>query len=298
MIDGLLEKLFNCNLLAEDELSFLCEKAQEILMSEPNVISLNAPLTVCGDIHGQFQDLLELFKVSGLPPLTKFLFLGDYVDRGFHSVEVLSLLLALKIKHPTSIYLLRGNHESRQITQVYGFYDECIRKYGSINAWRLFTDLFDYFPVSCLIDDEIFCMHGGLSPSFSTIDEIREMDRKKEIPHSGAMCDLLWSDPDNKNGWGNSPRGAGFTFGPDVTKKFNETNNIKMICRAHQLVMQGYMYHHEEACVTVFSAPNYCYRCGNLGTVLEVGEKGQKDFLTFEQAPKDEEDVKIPDYFL
>ncbi|KAM0687330.1 Serine/threonine-protein phosphatase PP2A-4 catalytic subunit [Conglomerata obtusa] len=298
MIDEYLEKLFNCTILTETELTILCAKAQEIFITEPNVLSLNAPLTICGDVHGQFQDLLELFKVSGLPPQTKFLFLGDYVDRGYHSIEVLSLLLALKVKHPTYIYLLRGNHESRQITQVYGFYDECIRKYGSINAWRLFTDLFDFLPVSALVDNEMFCMHGGLSPSFTTIDEIRELDRQKEIPHSGSMCDLLWSDPDNKNGWGNSPRGAGFTFGPDITKKFNETNNIKMICRAHQLVMQGYMWHHEEACVTVFSAPNYCYRCGNLGTVLEVGEKGQKDFLVFEQAPKEENDMKIPEYFL
>ncbi|KAM0675734.1 hypothetical protein GVAV_000509 [Gurleya vavrai] len=298
MIDEYLDKLFNCILLTEAEVTNLCQKAQEIFLTEPNVLNLSAPLTICGDVHGQFQDLLELFKVSGLPPHTKFLFLGDYVDRGYHSIEVLSLLLALKIKHPQHVFLLRGNHESRQITQVYGFYDECIRKYGSINTWRLFTDLFDYLPVSALVDGEMFCMHGGLSPSFNTIDDIREMDRLKEVPHSGAMCDLLWSDPDNKNGWGNSPRGAGFTFGPDITKKFNETNGIKMICRAHQLVMQGYMWHHDETCVTVFSAPNYCYRCGNLGTVLEVGEKGQKDFLVFEQAPKKDDDAKIPEYFL
>lgn len=298
MIDHFLTKLFNCQLLEEHEIIQLCQLSTELFSKEPNVINLSAPLTICGDIHGQFYDLIELFKVSGLPPRTTFLFLGDYVDRGYHSIEVISLLLCLKLKHPNHVHILRGNHESRQITQVYGFYDECIRKYGATDVWKLFTDLFDFFPVSAIVNNEIFCLHGGLSPSFETIDELREMDRKKEVPHTGMMCDLLWSDPDVKTGWGNSPRGAGFTFGPDITKKFNETNGTKMICRAHQLAMNGYMYHHDEACVTVFSAPNYCYRCGNLGTVLEISEMGEKEFLVFEQAPKENEESRIPNYFL
>lgn len=294
----MLIRLTSCQLLTENELRELINKAIEILRDEPNVLNLSGPITVCGDIHGQFYDLMELFKVSGFPPRTNFLFLGDYVDRGLHSIEVITLLLALKVKFPTRVHLLRGNHESRQITQMYGFYDECIRKYGNVLVWRMLTDLFDYLPVSALINNEMFCLHGGLSPSFTTIDEIRQMDRLKEVPHVGMMCDLLWSDPDSKTGWGNSPRGAGFMFGPDITAKFNEKNGIKMICRAHQLAMEGYLWHHDKGCLTIFSAPNYCYRCGNLGTVLEVSEKGDQEFLVFEQAPKMENETKIPDYFI
>jgi len=150
--------------------------------------------------------------------------------------------------------------------------------------------------VAAIIDNEIFNVHGGLSPVLN-IDELKELDRKKEIPHSGMMCDILWSDPDFKNGFGNSPRGAGFMFGPDVTRKFCENNGFKTLCRAHQLAMNGYMTHHDEQVVTVFSAPNYCYRCGNLATVMEVSENGVSEFVVFESAPKEEEEINVIDYF-
>lgn len=151
---------------------------------------------VCGDIHGQFYDLKELFKVGGDVPETNYLFMGDFVDRGFYSVETFLLLLALKVRYPDRITLIRGNHESRQITQVYGFYDECLRKYGSILVWRYCTEIFDYLSLSAIIDGKIFCVHGGLSPSIQTLDQIRTIDRKQEVPHDGPMCDLLWSDPE------------------------------------------------------------------------------------------------------
>jgi serine/threonine-protein phosphatase 4 catalytic subunit len=124
--------------------------------------------------------------------------LGDFVDRGFYSVETFLLLLALKVRHPDRIALIRGNHESRQITQVYGFYDECMRKYGSANVWRYCTEIFDYLSLAALVQERIFCVHGGLSPDISQIDEIRAIDRKQEVPHEGGMCDLMWSDPDGK----------------------------------------------------------------------------------------------------
>jgi serine/threonine-protein phosphatase 4 catalytic subunit len=181
-------------------------------------------VTICGDIHGQFYDLMELFQVGGDCPQTNYLFMGDFVDRGFYSVETFLLLLALKVRYPDRIYLIRGNHESRQITQVYGFYDECLRKYGSVNVWRYCTDIFDYLSLSALVDNEVFCVHGGLSPTITTIDQIRAIDRKQEVPHEGAMCDLLWSDPEDVQGWGLSPRGAGYLFGDDVCKQFNENN--------------------------------------------------------------------------
>jgi len=128
-------------------------------------VNLRAPITICGDIHGQFYDLLELFKMGGSIPDTNYLFMGDYVDRGYHSVETLSLMLAFKVRYRDRITILRGNHESRQVTQVYGFYDECIKKYGNANVWKIFTDLFDFLPLTALVEGKIFCMHGGLSPS-------------------------------------------------------------------------------------------------------------------------------------
>ena len=179
--------------------------------------------------------------------------LGDYVDRGYYSVETVTLLVALKIRYPQRMTILRGNHESRQITQVYGFYDECLRKYGNANVWKFFTDLFDYLPLTALIDNQIFCLHGGLSPSIDTLDNIRALDRIQEVPHEGPMCDLLWSDPDDRCGWGISPRGAGYTFGQDISEAFNHNNGLTLVARAHQLVMEGYNWSQDRNVVTIFS---------------------------------------------
>ncbi|XP_048411737.2 serine/threonine-protein phosphatase 4 catalytic subunit isoform X2 [Stegostoma tigrinum] len=195
-LDHQIEQLMRCELIKESEVKVLCAKAREILAEESNVQQVDSPVTVCGDIHGQFYDLKELFKVGGDIPETNYLFMGDFVDRGFYSVETFLLLLALKVRYPDRITLIRGNHESRQITQVYGFYDECLRKYGSITVWRYCTEIFDYLSLSAVVDGKIFCVHGGLSPSIQTLDQIRTIDRKQEVPHDGPMCDLLWSDPE------------------------------------------------------------------------------------------------------
>lgn len=201
-------------------------------------MSLKGPITICGDVHGQFHDLIELFRIGGDIPYTNYLFMGDYVDRGFYSVETIILLVCLKIKYPSRLTLLRGNHESRQITQVYGFYDECLRKYGNANVWKMFTDLFDFLPLCALVENQIVCMHGGLSPGLDSLDDIKHLDRFQEVPHEGPMCDLLWSDPDERSGWGISPRGAGYTFGLDISESFNRKNGLSLVARAHQLVME------------------------------------------------------------
>ncbi|XP_036620057.1 serine/threonine-protein phosphatase 2A catalytic subunit beta isoform-like [Trichosurus vulpecula] len=281
-----IKQLNNCKLLDENRVQTLCEKAKEILVKESNVQEISCPITVCGDVHGQFQDLLQIFTIGGEIPDKNYLFLGDYVDRGLYSVETMTFLISLKVQYPKYITLLRGNHESRDITQVYGFYDECEKKYGNANVWKYFTDLFDYLPLTALVDGQIFCVHGGLSPSIDTLDHIRALDRFKEITLSGPICDLLWSDPDDFEGWGPSPRGAGYTFGPDITEIFSWTNGLSLITRGHQLVQDGYFWHHNEKMVTIFSAPNYCNRFGNRGAIMELDDPIKYSFLQFDQAPQ------------
>ncbi|RIA89489.1 serine/threonine-protein phosphatase [Glomus cerebriforme] len=286
-LDACISQLLQKQLLAESLLKEICEKTKELLMNESNCVSISAPVTVesVGDIHGQFYDLIEIFRIGGYCPSTNYLFLGDYVDRGLFSVETISLLTCLKLRYPQRVQLVRGNHESRAVTQTYGFYTECVRKYGSTNVWHYFTDMFDYLTLSVVIDDRIFCVHGGY------IDQIKILDRYREIPHEGPMADLVWSDPDpDKDEFSISPRGAGYTFGGLVVKKFLEINKMEHILRAHQLCMEGYQVLYDDRLSTVWSAPNYCYRCGNMASILEVGVDGQRFFNVFEAAPENDRD--------
>jgi len=276
-----------CEHLEETDLKQLCDLVKEILMEESNVQPVNSPVTVCGDIHGQFYDLVELFRKGGEIPKTNYVFMGDFVDRGHHSVETLQLLLCYKARYPQSITLLRGNHECRQVTQVYGFYDECFRKYGSANAWKYCTEVFDYLTLACVIDGSVLCVHGGLSPVISTLDQIRLLERNQEIPHEGPFCDLMWSDPEDIETWGVSQRGAGWLFGSKVTSQFNHVNGLELICRAHQLVQEGYKYMFpEKNLITVWSAPNYCYRCGNVASILAFDEHLDREVVLFKNVPE------------
>ena len=280
--------------MPERELRILCEKVKEILIEESNVQPVQAPVTICGDIHGQFHDLLELFKKGGDIPQSRYIFMGDFVDRGFNSIETFQLLLCLKLKYPQHITLLRGNHETRQITTVYGFYDETIRKYGNANPWKYCTEVFDYLGIGAIVEGKIFCIHGGLSPDIRTMDTIILIDRRMEIPHEGPFCDLMWSDPEDIETWSMSPRGAGWLFGSKVVAEFNHINDLTLIARAHQLVMDGFKYWFpDKSLVTVWSAPNYCYRCGNVASILTVNEKLERTFDIF-HALKDQTTRAIP----
>jgi serine/threonine-protein phosphatase 2A catalytic subunit len=299
-----IEKLYKGETLSEKTLKSICAACREILSAEKNVVEVACPVTIVGDIHGQFFDLLELFRIGGKLPETNYLFLGDYVDRGYYSLRCIALLACLKVRHRERIHMLRGNHESRQITQVYGFYDECMRTYGNANVWQYFTDLFDCLPIAANVQSSynLFCPHGGLSPSLDTLDHIQNLQRKMEVPHEGPLCDLVWSDPDDRCGWGISPRGAGYTFGEDCSQQFNHINNFAKIVRAHQLVMNGFQNAHNEQVVTLFSAPNYCYRCGNKAAIMEIDETGKQDNIQFNPAPRDETtrptEKRVPDYFM
>ena len=241
-IDSSIETLRKGLIVCANAAKTICLSAIEILAEEPQVLRIMPPVIVCGDIHGQFYDLKELFRVGGEIPDTKYLFLGDLVDRGYYSVETILLLLALKIKHPERLFLVRGNHESRETTLKYGFYEECKRKYeGSLVVWQHCTRAFDFISLSAVIGGKVFCVHGGLSPSVFAVDEINEI-KKGPLPYasSGPASDLVWSDPGETNGWEASPRGSGFLYGPDIARQFNHENNTDFICRSHQLAMDGY----------------------------------------------------------
>lgn len=188
-----------------------------------------------GDIHGQYYDLLRLFDYGGFPPRSNYLFLGDYVDRGKHSLETICLLLAYKIKYPENFFLLRGNHECASVNRIYGFYDECKRRYN-VRLWKIFTDCFNCLPVAAVIDEKIVCMHGGISPELQNLDQIRRIRRPTDVPSSGLLCDILWSDPSSEiQGWGPNERGVSCTFGPDRVHNFLQRNHLDLLCRAHQV---------------------------------------------------------------
>mmetsp|Transcript_6277 Transcript_6277/g.9123 ORF Transcript_6277/g.9123 Transcript_6277/m.9123 type:complete len:307 (-) Transcript_6277:29-949(-) len=272
--------------LEEATMKKLCRYVRDILIEESNVPNISAPVNVCGDIHGQFHDLLSLFEEGGEIPDASYVFLGDYVDRGYFSVETLTYLLLLKARYPSHITLIRGNHETRQITSMYGFYEECDEKYGNPSVYTACCEVFDCFNVAAVIENKFFCVHGGLSPKIKTIEQIRAIYRQEEIPMEGPFCDLVWSDPEEITNWAASGRGAGYLFGSNVTKAFNQLNGISMICRAHQLVMEGYQKHFpEESCVTVWSAPNYCYRCGNQASIMLIDRDLNYDFKLFREKP-------------
>ena len=302
-LDKIIEKLRKFELPTEQELVELCEKAKEFLDKLDNVAVLGCPITVCGDIHGQFEDLLELFQVGGEVPEKNYVFLGDLVDRGYNCIETFVLLLTLKVKYPDHITILRGNHESRLTNQIYGFYHECQRKYGGVNVWKMFTEIFDLLQIAAVIDNKVFCVHGGISPDINLIDEINNLDRKQEIPRKGPMTDLLWSDPDSDvETFSISERGMGYVFGEKDVDKFNHLNNLELIARAHQLVQEGYHFLFHEKLVTVWSVPNYCYRAGNVASIMEFDEHMNRSFKIFEAVPDNKRITpvkkQIPEYFL
>ncbi|CAD8109019.1 unnamed protein product [Paramecium primaurelia] len=279
-VDSIIERLLsvrgskpgkNVN-LTEAEVRGLCIKARDIFISQPILLELEAPLKICGDVHGQYFDLLRLFEYGGYPPESNYLFLGDYVDRGKQSLETICLLLAYKIKYPENFFLLRGNHECASINRIYGFYDECKRRY-TIKLWKTFTDCFNCLPVAALIDEKILCMHGGLSPELSNLEQIRRIMRPTDVPDTGLLCDLLWSDPDKDvQGWADNERGVSYVFSQEIVQVFLKKHELDLICRAHQVVEDGYEFFSKRQLVTLFSAPNYCGEFDNAGSMMTVDE--------------------------
>lgn len=297
-VDSIIEQLLTAKdssskqvQLPETQIRQLCQLSREIFLEQPMLIEITAPVTICGDIHGQYEDLMRHFDNCGFPPESNYLFLGDYVDRGKRSLETICLMLAYKIKYPNNFFLLRGNHECASINRIYGFYDECKRRYN-IKLWKTFTDCFNCLPVAALVEDTIFCMHGGLSPDLTDLKQISELERPLDVPDHGLICDLLWSDPDEDiTGWGENDRGVSFTFGGDIVKEFLKKHNFSLIVRAHQVVEDGYQFFQKRRLLTLFSAPNYCGEFDNAGAVMRVTDDLTCSFKILE--PKIEKSVAV-----
>ena len=279
-VDSLIEKLLSVRGnkpgkqvdLKEDEIKFLIDQSLKIIKDQKMLVELEAPLHVCGDIHGQYYDLLRIFEHCGYPGEYNYLFLGDYVDRGKQSLETVCLLLCYKIKYPDKVTLLRGNHESSVTNRIYGFYDECKRRYN-VRLWKSFTDLFNWLPVAAIIDEKILCMHGGLSPDLKNIQSIQEISRPTDIPDTGLLCDLLWSDPDKDVlEYEENDRGVSVIFGEKIVQDFNKKNDLDLMIRAHQVVDDGYEFFAQRQLITIFSAPNYCGEFDNSAGIMIIDE--------------------------
>lgn len=271
--------------LKNAEIAAICQAAREVFLGQPTLIELSPPVKIVGDVHGQYSDLIRLFEMCGFPPSANYLFLGDYVDRGKQSLETILLLLCYKIKYPENFFLLRGNHECANVTRglslvgptiqsaysgtVYGFYDECKRR-CNIKTWKTFIDVFNCLPIAAVVASKIFCVHGGLSPSLHSMDDIKRIQRPTDVPDYGLLNDLLWSDPsDTALDWEDNERGVSYCFGKAVINDFLVRYDMDLICRAHMVVEDGYEFWNDRTLVTVFSAPNYC---GGLLVFLLLGD--------------------------
>ena len=253
---GYSAKITKAVCLKNAEITAICMAVKEVLLAQPALIELSAPVKIIGDVHGQYTDLIRMFEMCGFPPNANFLFLGDYVDRGKQSLETILLLFCYKLKFPENFFLLRGNHECANVTRVYGFYDECKRR-CNVKIWKTFVDSFNCLPIAATVAGKIFCVHGGLSPSLTHMDDIRQIARPTDVPDYGLLNDLLWSDPaEMENDWEANERGVSYCFGKKVIMDFLQRNDFDLVCRAHMVVEDGYEFFQDRILVTVFSAPN------------------------------------------
>ncbi len=287
--------------LEESEIKDILSTVRAIFLEQPVLLELEEPIKVCGDISGQYVDLLRLFEFVGFPPESNYLFLGNYVDYGKQSIETICLLLAYKIKFPANFFLLRGNHECAWVNRLYGFYDECKRRYY-IRLWKAFTDCFNCMPVAAIIDEKIFCCHGGLSPDLHSMEQIRNIMRPTDVPDQGLLCDLLWANPGKDlDGWGeNHDENYGkdgdrsFTFGKEIVAKFNHKHDFDLVVRGHQVVEDGYEFFASRQLVTLFSVPNFRGKYDNAGAIMAVDETLMCSFQMLKPSDKNLPSIGIP----
>lgn len=302
-IDVLVAHLNLEGALTQELLLDIIKKAQEIFEAEPNLLKLNDPITVVGDLHGQYYDVVKLLEVGGKPGDTQYIFLGDYVDRGSFSVEVIETMYTLKILHPKRIRMLRGNHECRQMTSFFNFREECEYKYDTA-VYDAIMDSFDHLPVAATINGKFLAVHGGLSPELLNLKAINRLNRFQETPKEGLLCDLMWADPleddaeaaqPKKGGKGpafipNQVRGCSYYFSFDGAQKFLTKNSLLSVIRAHEVQIEGYKMHKMNpstgfpSVITIFSAPNYCDVYNNKGAILKF-DNSTLNILQFNCSP-------------
>lgn len=279
-VDALKEHLFHEGRLHKEDAIRIMKDAQDEFSCDPNVLMIeDSPIAICGDIHGQFYDLLKLFEVGGDPKDVRYLFLGDYVDRGLFSVECVLLMYAYKINYPDRFFMLRGNHECRHLTEHFTFKEECLHKY-CLDIYKAAVNSFDTLPLAAVVSNQFFCIHGGISENIKTIDDIRALNRFSEPPQKGAGCDVLWADPmeDYDTYYGerrffhNDVRSCSYVFSYKAACDFLERNQLRCIIRAHEAQDEGYRTYRQKnnfpTVITLFSAPNYLDAYGNKGAII------------------------------
>ncbi|OAG17398.1 protein phosphatase 5 [Alternaria alternata] len=288
-VEDMIERFKNGKKLAKKYVYQIIIAVMDIVKKEPTMVEHDVAdgqeITVCGDTHGQFFDLMEIFRLAGKPSEKHaFLFNGDFVDRGSWSTEIALLLYAYKWLYPNTFFLNRGNHETDDMNRMYGFEGECRAKYTE-RVFKLFSESFSALPLATLIGKKYFVLHGGLfSDDKITLDDVRKLDRFKQRQpgQSGLMMEMLWTDPQTNPGRGPSKRGVGLQFGPDITKRFCENNGLEAIIRSHEVRMEGYEVEHDGRCITVFSAPNYCDSTHNKGAFIKIGPEYKLKFTQFD----------------
>lgn len=291
-IDDMVERFKNGKRLHKKYVYQIVKAVRDITYAEPTMVEVqvakDTTLTVCGDTHGQYFDLLEIFRLNGFPTDNHaYLFNGDFVDRGSWSTEIALLLYAYKWLRPKHFYLNRGNHETDDMNKVYGFEGECKAKYND-KVFKLFSESFSALPLATLVGDKYLTLHGGLfSDDKVTLDDIRKLNRhqQRQPGQSGLMMEMLWTDPQPLPGRGPSKRGVGLQFGPDVTKRFCEANGLEAVIRSHEVRMEGYEEEHDGKCITVFSAPRYCDATENKGAYINIGPDLKLEFHKFDAVP-------------
>jgi len=298
-----------------DTIRTICLRAKETLKKENSLLeNIEGKVIIVGDLHGNIDDLLHIVYQHGFPERNlKYLFLGDYVDRGENSIETMLYLLCLKIQFPDNVYLIRGNHEFVDMCSYYGFSEECVTRLGMLDgslAFKEITSVFPYLPLAAVIQNEYFAVHGGISSRINTLDDIRNVDRFSIIDYhqSGVLTDLVWGDPKKFRNEGiltkPSERGIGEYYSETKTKLFLKTNKLTAIFRAHEVCDEGYnevftdSSSHIPFCITVFSASNYC-NMNNKGAVLVLFDDGSlSTYQHTSESTSDSEDEKEQLFYL
>ncbi|EPE34558.1 Metallo-dependent phosphatase [Glarea lozoyensis ATCC 20868] len=291
-IDDMIDRFKNGKKIHKKYVYQIIIAVKKIVYQEATMVEMKIPddatMTVCGDTHGQYFDLLELFRLNGFPTEKHYyLFNGDFVDRGSWSTEIALLLYAYKWLRPGSFFINRGNHETDDMNRAYGFEGECKAKYND-RVFKLFSESFSALPLATLIGEKYLVLHGGLfSDDKVTLDDIRKLNRhnQRQPGQSGLMMEMLWTDPQTEPGRGPSKRGVGMQFGPDVTKRFCDNNGLDAIIRSHEVRMEGYEEEHNGKCITVFSAPRYCDSTENKGAYINIGPSYKLEFHKFDAVP-------------